>query len=100
MRNRGMVLVLMAGAVLAGYAFGDRALQAQGPVFPVEVGQRITLGYDSGSGVSCHVAAISGEFVRCESRRDDRVLRRPRPETWYNVRVAQWLTTDAADRGR
>jgi hypothetical protein len=94
MRNRGLMMLLVLGAVLGGYATRARSVEAQSSAFSVEIGQRITLSYGDGA-VNCDVNAVSGDFVRCDpdGKGDTRFVGSfPRVESWYNLRVARVIT--------
>jgi hypothetical protein len=87
------VLVLALGGLLSGFTVAARQSAPQALLFPVEVGYRLTLTYESDHSVSCNVNAVSGDFVRCVAgEREDRFgPTRPVVEQWYNLRTARMI---------
>jgi hypothetical protein len=72
MLNRWLFVLVFAGGILLGYAFGAPSVQAQPESAPLALGDTVTLYYtekarhpSSGSMVECVVAEIRGTFVRC-----------------------------------
>jgi hypothetical protein len=86
-------LVLALCGVLSGFTVAARQPAPQALLFPVEVGYRLTLTYESDHSVSCNVNAVSGDFVRCaEGDSENRVgPTRPVVEHWYNLRTARMI---------
>jgi hypothetical protein len=95
--NRNVVSALVASAMLVGYVFGGWRVEAQGALLPLQIGQRIWLGYEAGERGPCDVAAVSGDFVLCKDQQDNRFVRRPHPDEWYNLRVVRYVTTPARE---
>jgi hypothetical protein len=96
MHKRGAVLCLALGATLGGLTVAARQPEIQATLFPVEVGYRLTLTYESEHTIACTVNAVSGDFIRCEpDGRQNRAgfsLARPQVENWYNLRTARMIT--------
>ena len=95
MANRYVVSALVVSAMLVGYAFGGRRVEAQGGLLPLQIGQQIWLGYEAGTRVRCDVAAVSGDFVLCKTEPDSPFARRPQYAEWYNLRVVQYISAPA-----
>jgi hypothetical protein len=89
--NRWAVVLILGMAVLSGYALSGPSAQAQTEALPFAVGDSITLFYDIR--ISCKIAAIRGDFVRCESD-DKRLASDDTRLTWWHLRAVSRIETE------
>jgi hypothetical protein len=100
MHHSWSVPVLLALAVLAGYAAGARPVQAQSELLPVSTGELVTLTFPGGGSRQCSIEEIKGTFARCGTgqRQPLSIGQRERPEEWVNLAQVQWVTRPRPER--
>ena len=97
-----MKRVVAASSVLAlvmiGYAVSASSAQSVNE-FPIAVGQRLRLWYpESGSGITCTIAAVRNDFVRCTLEQVGRFQTTPAREEWFNLRTLRSFERLTNDR--
>ena len=84
MRQSWSVPVLLALAILGGYAAGARPVRAQSEEPLIRVGDSVVVFYNDGRGRPCQVLAIQGSFLRCAP---DAIVK-PKQQDWLNLATA------------
>ena len=84
MLHRVVVPFLVLGAILAGYLAAGRPARAQVAPLPFDVGEEVTLTYESDRSTSCIVAEIRGIYLRCDAPGRTRIGAQP-PERWQSL---------------
>jgi hypothetical protein len=95
MRHPWFVTVLLALALLTGYAVGARPAQAQAQPLPFPIGEIVTFRYADNGSRDCRVTQIRGMFALCEPavERQSPTYGRPEPpEEWINIAVVERVT--------
>ena len=88
MRHSWFVPILVAIAVLSGYAAGARPVQAQPETLPFQLGATVEIGFDASHSRRCQVEEMRGTFMRCRN-----LSRSDRANRWINLAQAAWVTT-------
>jgi len=90
-----MRAVIASGLLLVGLIIGHSAsgISAQAEISPagLVVGDVVDITYPSpvtGANLRCKVTGVQDGYVRCADDSDTAGVRRPRPETWHNLRIA------------
>jgi hypothetical protein len=94
MRHPWSVPVLLALAALAGYAAGERPVQAQAQPLPFAIGETVTFRYADNGSRDCRITEIKGMFALCESltQRQGPTFGRPELEEWFNIAAVERVT--------
>jgi hypothetical protein len=97
MRSPWSVPVLLALAVLAGYAVGALPLQAQAQPLPFAIGETVTISLQGGAH-RCRIEEIRGTFARCGDPSGPPIggfgVSGPaaNQSSWVNLAVVEWVT--------
>jgi hypothetical protein len=90
-----MRTVLASGLLLVGVMIGYSAsgISAQAEISPagLVVGDVANITYPSpvtGANLRCTVMGVQDGYVRCKDDSDTSGVRRSKPETWHNLRIA------------
>jgi hypothetical protein len=90
--------VVVAIAASAGLYFAPVTTRAQeAPSRPFSIGDTISLAYQDGGENRCLVGDVRGDFVRCDSGKDDTIgFNRPKVEYWYNLATVKYVSKSVA----
>jgi hypothetical protein len=96
--HRLTVVVVVAIAASAGLYFAPVTTRAQeAPSRPFSIGDTISLAYLDGGENRCLVGDVRGDFVRCDSGKDDTIgFNRPKVEYWYNLATVKYVSKSVA----
>ena len=90
-----MRAVLASGLLLVGMIIGHSAsgISAQAEISPagLVIGDVVDISYPSpvtGANLRCKVTGVQDGYVRCSDDSDTSGVRRSKPETWHNLRIA------------
>ena len=77
--------------VMIGYSTSGISAQAEISPAGLAVGDVADITYPSpvtGANLRCTVTGVQDGYVRCKDDTDTSGVRRPKPETWHNLRIA------------
>ena len=86
---------LLLVGVMIGHSGSGLSAQTEDSPAGLVVGDTVDITYPSpitGANTRCTVAAVRAGYVRCRDESESTVARRPKAETWFNLRIA-WQVT-------
>jgi hypothetical protein len=90
---------VLLGGVVIGYSASGISAQTESTPAVVSVGDVVDITYPSevtGAVPHCTVTGVQDGYVRCKDAEPTGV-RRPKPETWHNLRIAWQVSKPPRD---